>query len=417
MARSEKQDATTSYDVLILGAGYAGMIAALRLRRKGLRLALVNASDEFIERVRLQESIAAAVPARIASITCFLSGTGIDFITGQIVSLDTEARQVRLLSEEGEREIGFEQALYALGSNTELDKVPGVPEHAYRLESIGGQRSPSALRSALREGAGKALSVIAVGGAETSIEVAGEIKTTWPAVNLTLISKSRAGSFKGQAVEAAVRGQLTSLGVQFVDGETIVSVGPTELVTANGMTIPFDICVWSGGLRAPPIAHAAGIATDTSGRILVDGDLRSISHPCILAAGDAARPIAPTGAPYRMSAFAALASGAHAADVIARRGPGGLRPFCFSTIGQGIAIGRRGVGFITYPDDKQSTLIVSGPLARAIRNLFVWYAYYTLRLERRFPGLFWWPGRLRVSRQQADTALQAAQCDRSERVA
>src|SRR5579871_2704344 len=51
----------SSYDVVILGAGYAGLIATLRLGRQkwGLRVALVNPRAQFLERVRLQESIVA----------------------------------------------------------------------------------------------------------------------------------------------------------------------------------------------------------------------------------------------------------------------------------------------------------------------------------------------------------------------
>ena len=45
------------YDVVILGAGYAGLMAALRLGLpKGRsRIALVSFRPDFLERVRLQE--------------------------------------------------------------------------------------------------------------------------------------------------------------------------------------------------------------------------------------------------------------------------------------------------------------------------------------------------------------------------
>src|SRR6266571_5294744 len=92
--------------------------------------------------------------------------------------------------------------------------------------------------------------------------------------------------------------------------------------------------VWAGGLRAGPLARAAGLATDPRGRIFTDPQLRSISHPHIFAVGDAAHPIAPTGAPYRMSVLAALTSGAYAAEAILdAQGPQGHRPFSFSTFG------------------------------------------------------------------------------------
>ena len=75
------------YDVIILGAGYAGLMAAMRLSRRKwrLRVAVVGARDQFLERVRLQETIVAAVAPRIASISEFLAGTTVDFIRGNVV--------------------------------------------------------------------------------------------------------------------------------------------------------------------------------------------------------------------------------------------------------------------------------------------------------------------------------------------
>jgi NADH dehydrogenase FAD-containing subunit len=160
-------------------------------------------------------------------------------------------------------------------------------------------------------------------------------------------------------------------------------------------------------LRSAPVASGAGLATDPQGRIWVDPNLRSVSHAHIIAVGDAAHPMAPTGAPYRLSAFVAIASGAYAADVILpRRAKRQLEPFSFSTFGQGIAIGRGGVGFPSYPDDKQAGFILTGRTARIVRNFFVWFITYALKLERRMPGFFFWPGRRRVSWHQANEAIQ-----------
>src|SRR5215510_10865796 len=270
----------------------------------------------------------------------------------------------------------------------------------------GMVRSAAALRSRLRARAGQPVSVVSVGGAETGVEVASEIKTAWPAAQMTIISRSRCGSFKGPRVETVVRTELARLGVHLIDDESVAQVGPGELTTDTGRSIPCDICVWSGGLRSAAIAERAGLATDPRGRVLVDPNLRSVSHAHILAVGDAAHPIAPTGAPYRLSAFTALVSGAYAADMIlAQRAKRQLRPFSFSTFGQGVAIGHRGVGFFSYPDDKQTLFIVRGRAARHIRNFFVWLVSYVLKLERKVPGFFVWPGRRRVSWHQANDAI------------
>src|SRR5579871_3900216 len=142
-----------TYHVVILGAGYAGLIAALRLGRKkwGLRVALVNPRAQFLERVRGQESIVAPVTPRIPSISGFFAGTTIEFICGTVTSLDAEQRRIQITTDTQEQEIAFDQAIYALGSHVDVDNVPGVAEHAYRLDPGDGPRSAAALRSRLHQ--------------------------------------------------------------------------------------------------------------------------------------------------------------------------------------------------------------------------------------------------------------------------
>jgi NADH:ubiquinone reductase (H+-translocating) len=405
------------YNVVVLGAGYAGLMTALRLRRRQRgprrhdpwRIALVNGSDQFIERVRLQEHISAPVAPRVPSIARLMAGSGIDFVQGNIVGLDPAGRYVRVERGGTTRQLAFERAVYAVGSQIALEGVPGAREHAYRLDSGDGPRAVAALRARLEQNGDRPLRVVVVGGHETGIEVAGEIKTRWPAVEVTLIARSRCADFKSKRVERAVRAELENLNINLIDGRTVAEVRAMNVLTTAKETIPCDICVWSGGLEAPELARQAGLATDPQGRVWVDPGLRSISHPQIMAVGDAAHPIAPTGAGYRMSAYAALVSGAYAADAILDERAGRQSPpFSFSTYGQGVAIGRSGVGFTTFPDDRHAYFLITGRNGIRVRNFFVRLLVTLLQVERKHPGLFFTIGRKRVSWQQVKDAMQAA---------
>jgi len=220
----------------------------------------------------------------------------------------------------------------------------------------------------------------------------------------------RCGDFAGVRVEKAVRAELGRLGVILIDGEIVSEVRPSEVITKTGRSIACDVCVWSGGMRSSPIARTADLATDPQGRIWVDPNLRSISHVHILAVGDSAHPIAPTGAPYRKSALAAGASGAHAARVIvAQRAKRDLQPFSFSTLAQAAAIGRLGVIYLLNRNDTQIGYIVRGRTARKLRDFFLLLVIYGFKLERRFPGSFYLPGSGRVSWRQANDAMQEFQ--------
>jgi NADH dehydrogenase len=397
------------YDVVILGGGYAGLMAALRLSAWScpLRVLLVNESATFIERVRLQESLAGAIAPRLPPLPAWLAGTKLNFLEGRVITLDPGRRSVAIQSAEGRSAVLFKRCIYALGSAHDLEQVPGVAEHAYRLDAGDGPRSAAALRDELNK-AGRGIRAVVIGGGNTAVEVAAEIKAIRPDMAVSMVAAGTAGDLgKGPKVERKVRAELARQGIALSDDHHVAEVTARTIVTKSGEVVAADLVVWAGGLSCPPIAAAAGIAVDASNRIWVDGAFRSISHPWVVAIGDAARPLAPTGAAYRPSAFAALTSGAYAGGSLLEEAKGKVpRPFSFSAYGQGIAIGHSGVGFLTYPNDGEGYAVLGGRLALRIRNLFVRSLIWFLRLERLQPGLcLFWIGRRRVSWAEANALV------------
>jgi NADH dehydrogenase len=128
--------------------------------------------------------------------------------------------------------------------------------------------------------------------------------------------------------------------------------------------------------------------------------MRSISHPEIYAAGDAAHPVEPPGVtPVRMAALTASIMGAHAADCLAARLQNKTpRPLSFAYLGQGIALGPgNAIGFNNYPNDKPTPPYFTGRLGYEGREFFVRLLADLPRFERGWPGVTVWLGKGRYA--------------------
>ena len=88
--------------IIVLGAGYAGMMAALRLagktRHLDVQVRLVNIAPDFVQRPRLHHlAVGRDVPQ--VPIAHMLRSTRVEFLQGWVSGIDLEARKVELQSE------------------------------------------------------------------------------------------------------------------------------------------------------------------------------------------------------------------------------------------------------------------------------------------------------------------------------
>src|SRR5438477_174753 len=86
-------------NILVLGGGYTGLMAATRVaretRRHGGRVTLVNPSPRFVERLRLHQ-VATGQQLADLEIPELLQGTGITFVPGRVAAIDLAAHRVEL---------------------------------------------------------------------------------------------------------------------------------------------------------------------------------------------------------------------------------------------------------------------------------------------------------------------------------
>jgi NADH dehydrogenase FAD-containing subunit len=272
------------HEIVVLGAGYAGMAAVTSLagRTKGrddVRITVVNGSERFTERLRLHQTATGQELADLR-IPELLAGTTATLVTGWVTGIDRAARTVRV---DDEHEIRYDTLVFALGGTSDTSAVPGADEYAYTLDSSTGAEALARRLAGLGSGA-----VAICGAGLTGVEAAAEIAERHPGLEVMLIGGSEPGANLGPRAKRYLERALDRLGVRVHAGVEISKVLPHGVEIAGGVTIPADVVLWAGGVRVPALAAAAGLAVDERGRIITDGTLRSVTDPSVYAVGDAA---------------------------------------------------------------------------------------------------------------------------------
>ncbi|MFD0901252.1 NAD(P)/FAD-dependent oxidoreductase [Actinomadura sediminis] len=345
--------------IVILGGGYSGLMTAVRLarraRRTGARITVVNPADQFVERLRTHQAVTGQDLA-VLRIPDLLAGTGVAFVRAAATAIDADARTVTL---DNGTTLGYDTLVYAIGSTTDTGRVPGADVHAFTLD--GARAAGFAAR--LRElGPGDA--VVVCGGGLTGIEAATEIAESRPELRVTLLGTDRPGAMMGDRARAHLDRALDRLGVTVRTGARVARVLAGSVELEDGATVPADACLWTAGVRAPALAADAGITVDDRGMIVVDGTLRSVSHPDVHAVGDAAAIRLAWGRVHG-TCQSGIPTGQYTADAIARLlRDRPLAPFRFGYFHQPVSLGRRdAVIQFTRPDDTPRRAYLKGRAA------------------------------------------------------
>jgi NADH:ubiquinone reductase (H+-translocating) len=383
--------------VVVLGAGYSGLMAAMRLVKKtknDVTITLIDADEIFHERTR-NHQMAAKQPLPQRPITSFLHGTRIQFMHGRVAALMPSERLVMVDTRSGVQTVGYDYLVYALGSFVNTDAVPGVREHAFTIDY-----SPAmALALHLPDLATQGGRLLIVGGGNTGVEVSTEIAETYPGLEITLVTRSSFARNLSPAARTHIRSTFERFGIKFVERTAITKLQEHHAFTERVDNFTFDACIWVCGFAVSDLPKRAGLLVNERGQILIDRAMRSISHPEIYAVGDAASPVEDPGAPIRMGLYTAIMMGGHGADCLAAE-LNGKQPTAFglSYIALGVSLGRNdGVWqFLNWDHDTPLNLIFTGKLANLLREFFVNFAIWAIRVQSIAPWVFEWPGKRKL---------------------
>lgn len=366
--------------VVVVGGGYAGVLAANRLRqRTDIDVTLVNPRPQFVERIRLHQLVAGNDDA-IEDYSTVLADS-VKLVVDTAERVDGAAHSLRLSSG---ATLDYDYLVYAVGSTAPVPAaIPGAAEFAYPLGELeAAQRLAARLVDIPIQAP-----IVVVGGGLTGIEAASEFAEAGR--NVTLVT-GVLGPSLAKGGRRSVAKRLSKLGVTVVDNTTVTQVQPDRITLRDGRELPSAATVWTAGFAVPTLAADSGLSTDRLGRLLTDETLTSIDHPTIVAAGDAA---SPSAQPLRMSCQLAMPLASHAADTVLARldgnDPENLNP---ASVGQCISLGRHaGTIQMSHFNDEALPLHLGGRLAATIKESVCKGTVSFLAKEARKPGSYFWP--------------------------
>ncbi|RRR45042.1 FAD-dependent oxidoreductase [Mycolicibacter terrae] len=370
----------TRIQVVIVGGGYAGTMAANRLRQHpSVDVTLVNPRPQFVERIRLHQHVAGNY--RADRDYRDLLGDGVRLLVDSAERIDAADRRIQLASGTVLR---YDYLIYAVGSTGAITTaVPGAAQFAH---SVSEFESAERLLAQLDELAPDA-PVTVVGGGLTGIEAAAELAGRGRTV--TLVCGGTLGPSLNESGRRSVAKALRKLGVELLEAAAVVAVRPDAVVLHDARVLPSALTVWTAGFGVPELAAVSGLATDALGRLLTDETLTSVDNPWIVAAGDAA---APSGRPLRMSCQAAIPLGAQAADTVLAR-IAGTSPTALDQAftGQCISVGRSYATVqLARRDDTPVKAYLGGRLAAAVKEAICKATVWGIRREGAKPGSYRW---------------------------
>ena len=289
--------------ILVLGAGFAGLIAAVGAARKlaelnigkdDIAVSVVNRDLWHAIRVRNYETDLSDVRVQLEDV---LGPINVDLVVGEVAGIDCERRTVTVNQDGGVEALGYDRLVFALGSELVRPPIPGLAEYGFDIDTYDAAARLSAHLEGLpgRPASPGRFTALVVGGGLTGVEAAAELATRLRAIAGAEASRviladraARIGSNMGDGACTVIDAALGALEVETRPGVTIASVEAEGARLASGESIAAATVVWCGGMRAHPLAASLPGRHDRFGRVEVDRFLRVTAADGVFAAGDVA---------------------------------------------------------------------------------------------------------------------------------
>ena len=186
----EESGINKKFDILIVGGGFAGVYCARALqkkcRKKNLSIGIISSENYMVFQPMLPEVVGGSLAPRHVINPIRLLCRQTQVYRGHVTSIDHEQKTLILNAGPftGDYVFAFDKLVLALGSVTDLSRIPGMAEHAFLLRNTGdAMKLRAAIISRLEEAnieerktrRQELLRFVIVGGGYSGVETAGQI--------------------------------------------------------------------------------------------------------------------------------------------------------------------------------------------------------------------------------------------------
>ena len=300
--------------ILVVGAGFAGLYAAIGLKRAardGHRVTVVNPENFMQYQPFLPEVASGTIDPRAVVVPLRTTLRHCEIVVGTVNRVDhAERRAVATLADGKERELEYDVIVIAPGSTSRVLPIPGLAENGVGFKTVQEaihlrnhvlSRLDVAAASDDEDRRRAALTFVFVGGGYAGVEALGELEDLVRDAMRTY--RSLAPSHPrwilvdvapkilpelGDDLASYAKDRLVERGVEIAVNTRLESYLEGTVVLSDGSSFRADTLVWTAGVRPSSLAKASGLPVDDAGRILTDDYLRVRGVDDAWAAGDAA---------------------------------------------------------------------------------------------------------------------------------
>lgn len=272
-------------NLIILGGGYGGMNIAANLLHQNfaedIQITLIDRNPYHSLKTEFYAT-AAGTKADMDVRMNFPEDPRINYLFGEVVQIDSDNKQIVFLNET--KNIHYDQLVIALGSEDIYHNTPGAEEHTHSVQTINQARETGlAVANTLPHGC-----ISIVGGGLSGIEVAAEIRTSRPDLEIRLYDRNAAVL---RPFDMKIRDYVEDwLRKNEID---VVHHCKVEAVYENGLTNCGEdhlsnVTIWTAGVQPSWLVRELSFEKDDQKKLVVNEFYQVPEDPNIFVVGDCA---------------------------------------------------------------------------------------------------------------------------------